>query len=322
MAESVERTAFGSHNHVRFFSEKLAKKDIGPLSDYFLRDPVTNETPLMVVIKGEDPKKIYTAMLGLSDMVGDYMDGLMRTQPNVTSRAAFVTTLEYIKDHYHDGKQPVMGLVELVECESKPSGNAPTGAQDTQGSQSGSEKNYRVKCEGLAAFKDNRLAGYMDGIEARAYNFVRNKLKSAFITIPSAEGQTVVKVVKSKSDIKTTVKGEQATLDVKVKVEMNIIQQSGLTNITKPEPLKTVQDRFNKQTEKEIAAAVRKAQQEFQSDIFGFGVAVHMQHPEKWKKIKQNWDHYFSKAVINVTVESSAVRSGEIKEPFEMENPP
>jgi hypothetical protein len=47
---------------------------------------------------------------------------------------------------------------------------------------------------------------------------------------------------------------------------------------------------------------------------------VHDQHPEKWREIKDNWDDYFSKAPVSITVESTVDRSGQIKEPFEMED--
>lgn len=107
----------------------------------------------------------------------------------------------------------------------------------------------------------------------------------------------------------------QITIDVKIKIGMSIRQDGGHIDISKIEPLKTVEQKFNKQMEREITASIAKVQQEFQSDIFGFGKYVHTQYPNKWKEIKTNWDDNFSKAKINVTVESSANRSGEIKQP-------
>jgi spore germination protein KC len=320
LSESSERRIFGGHNNVRFFSERLAKKDIVSIIDYLLRDNLTDETPLMVVIKGEDPEQIYSCTVGLSDMVGDYIDSLSKSQPKATSKSVFVTTLDFIKDYYNDGKQPVAGVAELAECETKPSGNTETGSQNPQGSQSNSGKTYKIKYDGLAAFKNNKLVGYMDGVEARAYNFVTNNIKTAFVSIPSGEDVTVVMIRTSKSNIKTTVENGQATIDVRIKIGIDVIQENGLIDVSKIEPLKIVEENFDKQMGKEIATSIKKAQQEFQSDIFGFGSVIHIQHPETWKEIKRSWDDYFSKASIYVTVESSADRSGNIKEPFKMED--
>lgn len=298
---NLERSVFGSHNYVRFVSENLAKKDINPIIDYFLRDFLTNETPLMVVIKGENPERIYSSALGLSDTVGDYMEGLRKTQPKTISKSVFVNTLDFVKDYYIDGKQPVIGVAQLVENESE--------------TESSSENGDTIKYEGLAAFKDNKLVGYMDGTETRAYNFVTNNIKIAYITILSGEDVTAVEIEKSNSDINIGIDGDQITMDVKIKINMRITQDSGLINITKQS--KKVEESFNKQLEEEIIASIKKAQQEFQSDIFGFGNFVHIQYPEKWKEIKGNWDDYFSKASVNVTIESTVDRSGNLKEPFE-----
>lgn len=316
VSESLEKTIFSRLNEVRFFSEEFAKKNMVSVMDFFTRDHLTDEYPLIVIIKDEDPKRIYSSMLGLSDTVGDYFESLSIQQPNTISRSVFIDTLEFIKDYYEDGKQPVAGVAELVECEDKPSEKTGADSQTSQGSED--NKKYKIKYEGLAAFKDGKLVGYMDGIETRSYNLIMNKIKSANVSIPSGDDFTVITIKNSKSDIKTTIKNDQIAIDVKIKMDMSIIQEGGVIDISKSEPLKEVEDSINKKMKEEITASIKKAQTEFQSDIFGFGKAVHIQHPQKWEEIKESWDDYFAKASINVTVESSADRSGEIKQPFRM----
>lgn len=319
-SESLERTIFGGNNAVRFFSERFAKRDMAPLLDYLLRDFLTDENPLMVVIKGDDPQKVYSCKLGLSSTVGSYIDSLSQTQPNVLATSVFVDTLDFIKDYYDEGIQPVAGVAQLVECGAKGSGNQGS-TQEGQGSQDGSEKEYRILYEGLAAFKDNKLIGYLNALEARAYNLVKNNISSTTISIPSGDNVTVAGIKNSKAEIKTTTEGDPFTINVKIIVRFSIIQESGSIDISKPEPLKAVEESLNKQLTTEIEATVRKVQTEFQSDIFGFGKAVHAQHPEKWREIKDRWDDdYFSKAAVNISVESSANRTGQIKQPFSMED--
>ena len=322
VSESIDKVIFGGHNKVRFFSERFARKDMTVVMDYLLRDHLTDERPLMVVIRADDPKRVYSCMIGLSETVGDYLESIAKTQPDITSQSVFVTTLDFIKDYYEDGKQPVAGVIELVECDSKPSNNTVVDANNAQGSQNspdGSDKQYRIVYKGLAAFQDNKLVGYMDEIEARAYNFITDNIQRAVISIPSENDQTVVVVNRSKAAIKTEIKKDRVIVDVQIKISMSIIQENGILDISKAEALKTVEADFNKQMAEEIIAAVQKAQAEFQSDIFGFGVAMHKQHPEKWKEIKEDWDDYFAKAAINVSVESTVNRSGEIKQPFRLE---
>lgn len=100
---------------------------------------------------------------------------------------------------------------------------------------------------------------------------------------------------------------------------MDIVQENSPLDINKSEVLKKIEADFNKQMVGEIAAAIKKAQTEFESDIFGFGVSMHKQHPQEWKAIKGNWDDYFANAVINISVESTIDRQGEFKQPFRWE---
>ena len=313
---NLDQALFGGHNKVRFLSERFARKDMASLMDYILRDYLTDENPLVVVIKGEKPEMIYSCSLGISDTVGDYMENLSESQPAVISMSVFVSTLDFIKAYYDDGIQPVAGVAGIAECEEKRSTNGTS----EQASKSSSDKTYKINYVGLAAFKGSQLVGYMNGTEARAYNFITNNIETTPVSIPSGDDFTVVLVKSSKADIQTTVENDQIIINVQIKAGLSIIQEGAAIDVSQMKPLKTVEDGFNELLMVEIAAAIQKAQTEFQSDIFGFGKAVHSQHPEKWREIKDNWDDYFSKATVNITVESSVDRSGQIKKPFVMED--
>jgi spore germination protein KC len=313
LSESLDRAIFGGHNKVRFFSEQFAQNDITLAMDYVLRDPLTDENPLMVVIRNEEPNRIYTCLLGLSDTVGDYLEGISETQPNTMSQAVFINTLDFVKAYYDEGRQPVTGVVELVECESKPSKNTVT---ETDGSQGDEDVEYKIVYKGLAAFKDKKLVGYMDAVETRAYNIVVNNAKKAVVSIVWEESETVVLTQNPKAEIKTELNDGRATVNIEIKAKLSVLQENGMHDISDPEALKVIEAAFNEQLAGEISAAVQRAQLEFKSDIFGFGQALHRQNPGQWREIKDDWDYHFSKAEVNVSVKSEIDRSGEIKHPF------
>jgi spore germination protein KC len=303
------KALFGGNLKARLFSEKFAKKGMMPALDFLSRDHLTDETPFMAVVKDKDPKRVYSSVTGMSDMVGDYIDELSKTQLKIKNESVYVTTLDFIKDYYEDGKQPVAGLIEIVENESKPESSSQAGSQDA------SEKKYKIVYSGLAAFKDDKLVGYMNANETRAYNLVTDKIVGAVVSLP--DNLTSGKVTKSNSKIKTDIENGQVTISVNTKVALSVIQDGGDIDVNKIGPLKTLEQKFNKQLETEIAASIQKAQTEFQSDIFGFGVYVHIQHPKEWRNMKTNWDDIFSKAKVNVRVDSSVVMSGETKNAFD-----
>lgn len=321
VSRSVEKIIFGGHNKVRFFTERFARTDMLEVFDYLLRDHLTDETSFVVVIKGEEPEQLYTCMLGLSKTVGDFIDDLSSFQSSSIAKGVFITTLSFARDHFKEGKQPVAGVVSFEECESKPSENEKGGTDDSSGpGADGQEKKLKIVYEGLAAFKENKLVGYFSGEETRAYNFITNSIGTSHITAYAQEDKSVLEIISSKSKVKTKMKDGKAVIDVNIKAEMWIIGHDGTIDIMKADQLKIIEESCNKKIEQEISAAVQKAQKEFQSDIFGFGEYMHIQNPGEWKDLKENWDDYFSKAEINVSVESKIIRTGETKYPLKLEN--
>ena len=315
-AKSIDKGIFGGHNKARFFSEKLARKGLAPVIDFFTRDHLTDEMPLLIVVKGQDPQKIYSSMTGLSSMIGNYIDNLSKSQHKSTSESVFTSTLDFIKDYYEEGKEPVAGLIEIVKNEGKSISGTASG---TQGTQNTFNKDNQIIYKGLAAFKGDKLVGYFDGIETRAYNFITNKLTDAIVAIPTGNDFTTATIVKSKSKIITIILNGQAEISVKIKPVFTIVEEGSNIDPNKIETQKMLAQGFNSYLETEIAASVQKAQRGFGSDIFGFGSYVHAQHPKDWEEIKENWNDIFSKAKINVTVESSIVMTGEYKRSFILE---
>ncbi|MFA5675752.1 MAG: Ger(x)C family spore germination protein [Christensenellales bacterium] len=317
VSKSVEKFVFAGHNKARIFTERFAESEIPNLLDFLCRDHLTDEMPIMIVIKGKTPEEVHFCSSGFSDMIGDYFKDLSKIQREHTSKAVFVTTLDFIKDYLIDGKQPVTGVAELKSQDTpqKSEGQQGGGEQQKGDKQQGGEKKL-VLYEGLAAFKDGKLAGFLNGEETRAYNILINDLGNAYITIPSGDGLTVFKIEDSRADITASVNGGDISFYVNIQMILNIREESGGIDISKDQWLKIIEQRFNEKMQEEIKLAIQKVQREFASDIFGFGRHLHLQLPEKWREFKNNWDDYFAKAVFYVTVDSTVNRTGQIKGPF------
>ena len=311
---STEKNIFGGHNKVRLFTERFAQKEMLSMLEFVARARFMDETSLMIVIKDAVPEDIHFSAVGLSDLMGDYLEDLANEHMRRTSKSVSVTTLDFIKDCYLEGKQPVMGVAELAEGGNKSSGNTVSGGGGDD------DAPQIILYEGLAAFKDNRLVGYMNGIEARAYNIVVNTVDASYISVHSGDRQTVMKIVSSKAGLKTFLEDDRIIVRVNIKANLHVVEESGNLDVSKAEPLKTVEARFNELMQSEVEAAIRKAQTEFRSDIFGFGRQVNIQHPDRWPEFKENWDDHFADATVEVTVESSVTRTGQIKEPLALED--
>jgi spore germination protein KC len=182
---------------------------------------------------------------------------------------------------------------------------------------------YNLNSEGLSVFKEDKLVGFMNGQEARAYNLITNKFKGAFISIAYGEQKVTnnisFEVMSSKSQIKTSMEQDKVGIDIKLKMSLNLVQYGQKGNIGDNKELKKLEQKLNEKLEAEIVSAIKKAQTEFKSDIFGFGLNFHVDNPKQWKTIKTKWNDYFASANVKVAVDSSVYVVGEIKKPFIME---
>ena len=311
-AKTIEMRIYAGHNHVRFFSEDFAQNEDAMITtmDFLLRDRLTDETSLMVVVKGSQPEAIYAADFALSDTMGMYIHNKSNWQPGIIGKEVFVTALDFAKDYLADGKQPVAGVIEVAQNRDPSGASGQASSSDAKAA----PKSTEILYEGLAAFKGIQLVGYMDGAEAQAYNYVTNNLKSAFIAIASRNNQTGVQVLGSSCKTKTTVENNVVTLDLNLTMDLVIDMEGKSAQITQIPVQGAIEQAFDLQVQQQILGAILKAQTEFKSDIFGFGGYVHSQHPEQWKNLKQNWDDTFAQAIIHVTVDSTIIQLGEMED--------
>lgn len=327
-AGSLERNIFAGQTLAHFYTERYAKKDIIKDQDYFLRDYLTDEKPLVIVVKGDNPELIFNTALGLSNTAGNYIDDLHRTQDNFISTAVFIDTFRFLRDYYMEGKQPVAGVAEIVEDDTQSSGNegnsdksggkaSGEGSRGDDSGTSGKDKKYKIKYEGLAAFKDEKLVGYLDGTETRAYKLLTNTVGNSVVSLVDDDDVTAIRIDKSKASLSASAADKdmkKVKLSAKIKMDISVIQAGEDIDVTSFKDLRATEERLNRKIKDEILRTIKKAQTEFESDIFGFGRAMHANRPGDWRKFRKNWDEVFSGAEISVSVESSINRSGLIKE--------
>lgn len=307
----LDKKLYGGHNKARIFTERFARKDVSEIMDYFLRDHITNEKPYVVVIKNENPLLIYEAQLGLSNMVGTYIETIAKTNKRTSSESIFVSSKDFIRDYYTEGKQPVMGVVEIIPNDALlPSDEKPQNSDES--------KLYVMNFEGLAVFKNNKMVGYLDKFQTTSYNYVCGNIEYPYISIPVGSEFVTARIMKLKPKIQTRIDGnDKVFIDITIENEIEIVQNESPFDLTISKEIEKVEQSMNVFQEREIMEAITKVQKEYASDIFGFGEYFHIQNPKKWQEIKSHWDdRYFFSADINVSANTSVVLEGEIREKF------
>lgn len=308
---NLERRLYGGNNKVRVLSEKLARTDVEAIMDFYLRDTTVDERPIMIVFKGEKPERLFDVSLGLSSVLGDYVDELAKNQLRTTAKAVDIEALEFMKDFYEEGIQPVMGCLEIVDNKGKAFG-VPLSDDEKA-------KKKLLKYEGLAAFKKNKLVGFLDAEDAKVYNVLTNQAEYFYLTA-NAVNPASYRIVEVNTKKKIRLVNGKPVYDVDVYCRLSMLQLRSILDLGDLDVIKKLEKQFNEEFEKRINSTIKKTQ-EMKTDILGFGCEMHKKKPKIWRKYKKDWDDInYPNLEINVNVNSILSLVGEIEEPFGWSN--
>lgn len=323
-----DRKLYIAHNKVIIFGEEFARRASVTDLDLLVRDREQRETAYLLIAKGSKAYEVMGVASGLEEIPGNYILKLIENfkyNPKVIK----VNLAEYLRYFYDRGQQPVLGVIEKREK-----------LKINKIEKSNGGKEYELTVIGGAAFKREKLVGFLDGIETKAFNIIMGRAKSGIITFPTpnitdtnsgptkpiesdikSEGISNIRIstvdiinMKTKKDVEII--DGNIVLKVKVKLRGSLEEITGDIDISTKDNMLKVEEACSKEIKKRIEDTILKVQREFESDIFGFGSAFHRKYPKEWHKVKDNWNDIFSKSDFQVEIETNIIRTGLINTPI------
>jgi spore germination protein KC len=174
-----------------------------------------------------------------------------------------------------------------------------------------------LQYSGMAAFKKDKLVGWLNEKESKGCNYIRGNVSSTLVNVPCPKGGILgVEVIRMKESLKGKVEKGKPSIDVKIQVEANVADVECKIDLTKAKTIYELETKVEQVIKGDIEAVVKKAQKEYKSDILGFGEVIHRSDPKAWKKLENNWDKEFFDLPINVEVDVKIRRLGTVNESF------
>lgn len=219
-----------------------------------------------------------------------------------------VTIIELMSKLITDGVNPVLSSVELVEEGNK--SDSIDGLKQSAVS--------KLKLSSLCAFKDDKLVGYLTEEESEGYNYITRIVKDTARYVQLDEKNRITMVIKSKSKTNAyMVKGKPA-INVTINLVVNIAAETGDFDVSTEKNAKKISNLLEEDISRLCNSSIKKAQEDLDTDIFGFGEVIHRHYPKVWKKIKNDWNNEFTNLPVNVTVHAKVNRLGETTKSFFM----
>ncbi|MGO4184602.1 Ger(x)C family spore germination protein [Paenibacillus sp. MCAF9] len=302
------RKIYPSHLRIVVLGESLAKEGIGQALDLLSRDEEIRTDFFIVVSKHTTAENTLKVLTKLETIPAVSLFSTLQTSEKQWAPTTTVTLDQLITTLVSEGRDPVLtGLVVLGD------------------EQIGQEKRNMEKVltpttlqySGLAVFKKDKLIGWLNETESKAYNYISDEIKSTvgFVTCPQG-GKITFEVIRSKTKVKGSVKDGQPQIDIEVRLEINIGEVQCSIDLLETKNIAEVEMLANSKVEGFINAAVKKVQKKYKVDIFGFGDVIHRSNPKEWRKLKKNWDHTFETMPVNVKVNHKIRHLGTVSNSF------
>lgn len=288
MLDTSSRRLFWPHNQIIVISQDLARGGVRKYLDFFIRDHETRLMVFLLVSKGQ-AADILTETTDLEKIPSMEMAKIIK-DIGTTSFAPQITLKKFTERLLSKTTAPVAPIVYLTNKEGH--------------------------VAGTAVFKQDKLVGELNPMETRGLLWVTGEVKGGAIDVESLSGigKNSLEIIRADKKITPEITDDKITITVKVREEGSLDSEMGSEDLTKLPAWAALEEKQAAAIENEIRAALEKAQ-ELNTDIFGFGEAIHHKYPKQWKEIEPMWDEIFPTLEINVTVDAKLRRSGKTTKP-------
>ncbi|AMO85251.1 Spore germination protein B3 precursor [Solibacillus isronensis B3W22] len=308
MTKVSPRKIYPGHLQMLIIGEELAKEGIGESLDLLARDWELRPDFYVVVAKDVTAREILNVTTDLESIPASKMFAGLKVSEKAWAGTYGVTLDELIVDLISEGKEAVLTGIQLA-------GNKQIGS--TQQNIESISKPAQIKYDNLAVFKEDRLMGWLTEQDSRGYSGITNSVKSTVTSISCPnEGKSTIEVTNFHSKIEGNIVHGKPEVNIHTKAEGNVGEVRCKIDLKNPESIQELEKIYEKEATRIINETIDVLQEKYQSDIFGFGEAIHRSNPEEWNKIKENWDEEFSDLTVNVKVDMKIRLTGTVNSSF------
>lgn len=301
------RKIYLSHLRIIVFGEKVARDGISKATDFIARDHEFSMDFFLLIAKDNTAENILKILTPLEKIPANKIFASLETSEKNWAPTKGVKLDELINSIMSDGNNPVLTGIFISGNEE---GNDTNSLKE-------SELPSVLMLDSIAAFKGEKLVGWLSEYESKGFNYITNNISNTVgnITIPEG-GKVAFEVKKSKTKLTASFVDERPVINVEIKVDANAGEFETNLDLTKEENIRKVENLFEQEIKDLCNLAINRTQQDLKTDIFGFGEVIHRKYPKQWKSLKNNWNDTFCNITVNVNATVKIKGIGSINKPF------
>lgn len=289
-----DKIFIGSHVKDVVIGEQIAKEDFIRAIDFLSKNNEFRLDTKIYIAKESAASELFFESIDNGYIVSKRIDKLSlsdRGEREIRS----VEIIDVVKSLLAEDKIVVIPCIEIVENGEKQMADYIINTSK--------EENKRVELAGYALFKDGKLFSYLGNIESMGYDYIKNLISEEGIKLVDGDDVIGIAMTGSSSKMKYEFSGDTLNkVVISIDTTNSVLETSSGKNVFAGD-IERLQELENSYIKDVIKSTIQYSQN-VNIDFLGIGENLELNHPYKWRNIKENWNEMFSTIPIEVEVNS------------------
>ncbi len=290
VSAKTQKKLFFSDCKIIVINKDIASEGVVPLLDWALRDAELRITMNPIISKEKTAGEV------------------LRPKPVTDTLQALEISKALQLDSFQLSKIPDVKLYQAVDMLGEEGISLILPVIKVTDSQDGKV----TELNGTAVFKKDKLVGYLDPDETKFFMFLKNRINNGlFLTnLDSKDKNITLEILGSQTKITPILSNGNVTMQINIKTKVTLAENQTNKDYLTQDGFETLEKNAEAEIRTGILDLIAKVQKEYNSDIFGFGAAIHRDKPDWWKKNKSNWNELFPSLKCTVSIEMEIKNAG------------
>ena len=291
------------HVNVVIISEDIAKDGFFKVADWLFRSPETRKQFYLLQAKNDKAKDIIKIISPLESFPSQSIATLLESNRDSKSASTTTTYNNFVGYVLEEGADPIIPTITIH-------GNIKKGSE--QSNIETTEPTAYLTLGPLAIFKEDKLVGYATTKESELINLIQNKIKEIKFSLTFKNDALSIDSYNLKTKLSIE---DESHITLTITGTGNIYNINSNIDISNPKEIKKIENLWNKSLQKSLKKLIRKMQDKYHADIFGFGNKIYSTYPKKWNQLKKDWNNkYFKEVKVKIKSNLKIPDTGSLKD--------
>ena len=301
--ESPKKLYIG-HLESVIFGEQVAEKYMIESLDFLFRDSESRKDFDMVVAVDSFAYDILQIIPPFETTPSANIMAIISSNSRYIGSISSITYDNFVSMLYKEGVEGVLPTIRKIR------GSIEEGENVDNLKSSVTSTDFILK--ELAVFKDAKMVGTLSEDESIGYNIIIGKMLEGVVSFDCNEDKDAasVEIIKLKPELKIKIKDKIPNISINLSGIATVSEVNCKIDLSKQKGIDKITKLAEKKIKEIIESSIKRAVNDFNSDIFGFGDYLNKNNQKYWKKNKDNWYEIFPNVKYEVKIKLKVPQKG------------